>query len=327
MKVSVCMVTYNQERFIAQAIESVVTQETDFDYEVLIGEDCSTDRTREICIAYREKYPQKIRLLLHEQNLGMIGKPNFIKTLDACQGEYIAVLEGDDYWIPPQKLQKQADFLDRHRDYAVCFTGAMITFEDKRSEPAYSPPPEYRKPILTIEDLLRLNAIHTCTVMYRRRLFTGFPDWYYSLNTPDHALNIIHAQQGEVGYIDQATAIYNFHGSGVWSSRDPVDNLLGNVHFYKTINAHLNYKYKSLIQELLARTYQDISANYFARRDMSKARRYALQALKSFPVPALFSRRVLTVCSRAFKSMAYLVLPGQLVRGLARVRRTLPMRE
>ena len=96
VKVSVAMITYNHERFIAQAIESVLMQQTDFAVELVIGEDCSTDKTRAIVCAYGERYPERIRLLLPERNQGMI--PNFVATMNACQGQYIALLEGDDYW-------------------------------------------------------------------------------------------------------------------------------------------------------------------------------------------------------------------------------------
>ena len=96
MKLSVLMITYNHENFIAQAIDSVLRQDVNFGYEIVIGEDCSSDRTRSIVMAYEKKHPEKIRLLLPEQNLGMMG--NFMQTLQACRGEYIAIVEDDDYW-------------------------------------------------------------------------------------------------------------------------------------------------------------------------------------------------------------------------------------
>ena len=105
IKVSVVMLTYNHEKYIAQAIESVLMQETDFHYEIVIGEDCSTDRTREIVIEYQKKYPDKIRTLLHAKNIG--GNANYRQTYSECNGDYIAFLEGDDFWIDRKKLQKQ----------------------------------------------------------------------------------------------------------------------------------------------------------------------------------------------------------------------------
>ena len=108
-KVSVLVLAYNQERYIAQAIQSALDQQTEFAIEIVIGEDCSTDRTRDILKRLAEDNPDLIRLLLREKNLG--GTENFYDTLRQCRGEYVAMLEGDDYWTNPQKLQMQADAL------------------------------------------------------------------------------------------------------------------------------------------------------------------------------------------------------------------------
>ena len=107
---SVCLVTFNHEFFIEKVIESVVNQATSFFFELVIGEDCSTDKTREICEKYEEKYPEIIRLLPSEKNLGL--KENFLRTFKECNGKYIAYLEGDDYWLSIDKLQKQVDILE-----------------------------------------------------------------------------------------------------------------------------------------------------------------------------------------------------------------------
>jgi glycosyltransferase involved in cell wall biosynthesis len=108
MKVSVLMITYNHEKFIAQAIDSILMQQTDFEYEIVVGDDFSKDRTRAILDNYKKKHPSKIKLLFPDRNLGM--HRNFIQTLNSCQGQYVALLEGDDYWTSPYKLQKQVDF-------------------------------------------------------------------------------------------------------------------------------------------------------------------------------------------------------------------------
>ena len=137
MKVSVLVITYNHEKFIAQALDSVLMQETDFIYEIIVGEDCSSDQTRKIVLAYGEKYPDKVRLLLPEQNLGMMY--NFITTYRACRGQYIAILEGDDYWTSDRKLQKQVDFLDSHQDCTACFHNVNVVYEsDSKKKPSVS---------------------------------------------------------------------------------------------------------------------------------------------------------------------------------------------
>jgi len=113
MKVSILIVTYNHEEYVASAINSVLMQDVSFDYEIVIGEDASTDRTREIVLEFQERYPDKIRALLRDaadaesdRAAGVGGKRGFVNGLKACKGQYVALLDGDDYWTDPRKLQK-----------------------------------------------------------------------------------------------------------------------------------------------------------------------------------------------------------------------------
>lgn len=121
-KVSVVILTYNQEKYIAQAIDSIVCQKTNFPFEILIGDDCSTDSTRAICIAYQKKYPDIIQLILQDKNLGVIG--NYTSLLQRCRAPYIAECGGDDYWCDELKLQKHVDFMDKHNDVVVTYHDA-----------------------------------------------------------------------------------------------------------------------------------------------------------------------------------------------------------
>jgi glycosyltransferase involved in cell wall biosynthesis len=118
--VSVCLITYNQEQFISEAIESALMQEADFKYEIVISDDCSTDRTREICETYQQSYPDVIRLLPKTANVGL--KKNFVRALTECQGKYIAYLEGDDKWTSPHKLAKQADVMEHDEGVVLVHT-------------------------------------------------------------------------------------------------------------------------------------------------------------------------------------------------------------
>ena len=123
MKLSVGILTYNQARYVRQCVDSVLTQEVNFDYEIIVGDDASTDGTQEILQEYAARYPQKFVLLLGEKNAGI--SVNYQKVLEACKGKYIALCEGDDYWTDAHKLQKQVDFLETHPDYG--FVGAYNT--------------------------------------------------------------------------------------------------------------------------------------------------------------------------------------------------------
>ena len=127
--VSVHMITYNHEPYIRQAIEGVMMQKTDFEFELVIGEDCSQDKTREICFEYQKKYPDKIRVLWWHENVLKYGG-NGRRVLARCRGEFIAFCEGDDYWIDPFKLQKQVDVMRKYTDVGLCFCGSETFYQE-----------------------------------------------------------------------------------------------------------------------------------------------------------------------------------------------------
>ena len=126
MKLTVAVVTYNHEKYIKQCLDGILMQQTDFDYEVVIGEDSGTDKTLSICEEYAIQYPQ-IKILPKQERLG-IGQ-NWLRVLKACSGDYIAFCEGDDYWINSQKLQKQVEYLDAHPECSMCYTDCDIFYE------------------------------------------------------------------------------------------------------------------------------------------------------------------------------------------------------
>jgi len=118
IKVSACIITYNHEGFIRECLEGAVNQKVNFEYEIVIGEDNSSDSTKQICIEYAEKYPNLIKFFAREKNLGMIG--NWINTIKNCKGKYIALCEGDDYWTDPLKIQKQVEFFEANPYFGLC---------------------------------------------------------------------------------------------------------------------------------------------------------------------------------------------------------------
>lgn len=209
-KVSIVTIAYNQEKYIAQTLESFVTQQTDFDFEIIVADDCSTDETPDIIRQYAEKYPKIMRPILREKNLGV--GPNFKDALRAARGQYLALCEGDDYWTDTRKLQKQADFLDKHKDYELCFHKVTVKFEDSSRPDSVFPDPADKKKF-TLAELLRENFIQTNSVMYRRHDYKDFPthilplDWY---------LHLYHAQFGKIGFLDETMSVYRRHPGGIW---------------------------------------------------------------------------------------------------------------
>ena len=134
--VSIQMLAYNHEKYIKQALDSILMQEVKFTYEIIIGEDCSTDKTRAILLGYKEKYPDKIKLILHGKNVGMHENVEIVRR--NCSGKYCAYCEGDDYWTDPKKLQKQVDFLEENTEYIATTHKMQVVDENSNLQSGYN---------------------------------------------------------------------------------------------------------------------------------------------------------------------------------------------
>jgi len=280
MKVSVLVLAYNQESYVTQAIDSILMQEVAFDYEIVIGEDASTDRTRQVVLGFQKRYPDRIRVLLREavdaerdRAVGLGGKTNFVHSLRACRGHYIALLDGDDYWTDTHKLQKQVDFLDTHPDFAICCHNVTMFYEDGSKEPVNLIPPDYRE-VSTIEDLFFVNFIPTCSAVFRRGLFRELPAWFFTLKLGDWPLHILNARHGKIKYIDEVMGAYRVHQAGVWSSQSPVDRLLELVKMVDYLDDYLNHKYRKQIRSAKANWYHEIAEICYTQHEVALGRTY-----------------------------------------------------
>lgn len=250
VKVSVFTTTYNHKPYIAQAMESVLSQETNFTFEYIVGEDCSTDGTRDIVAAYQRRYPDIVRANLRQHNVGR--RRNFVECFQACQGDYVAILEGDDYWTASHKLQQQADFLDAHPEHAICFHAVARRIGDRVIEPSPQQVKE-RRARYTLDDLLQGNFIATCTVMFRNHLFAAFPDWYTTIPAGDWPLHIFNAMHGDIGYLAEVMAVHRTHEGGVWSYQGVVQRRLQILDMLRTFRDNLPPQYRSQLEHSIAR--------------------------------------------------------------------------
>ena len=273
MKVSVGILTYNQEHFIGQAIEGVLAQKTNFPFEILVGDDCSTDGTREVILQYQKQYPDIVKPVFHSKNLGQNGLHNTIQTLKDVKGEYIAIHDGDDYWIDPLKLQKQVDFLDQNPNFTTCFTNAYIRYDDGSPEEILNPPTQ--KAVITVDDLVGEDEIWfmaTSAVIFRRSCWQ-IPDWFLKSSSGDIPRHIILAKQGPIGYLPDITSVYRKHKGGVSLADNYVDIgfLKNRIEMYEGINGELDFKYDKPLKKNIARYYKmmleakQYQNTYFAR--------------------------------------------------------------
>lgn len=218
--VSACIITYNQELSIEKCIHGALLQEIDFRYEILIGDDASTDRTTPICENYASNFPEKIRLVKRSTNLGMIG--NWVSTIHACNGKYIALCEGDDYWTDPLKLQKQVDFLEANPDYSICFHRVFEKYDGREPELSQLNT-SIKEETYTIEDLALGNFIHTPSVVFRNKLFNKFPEWFNQSPVADYPMHMLNASHGKIKYLPEPMAVYRRHSSSAWSSKPLIE--------------------------------------------------------------------------------------------------------
>ena len=296
-KVTVLVMTYNHAHFIGQALDGALGQRTTFGVEILVSEDCSTDGTREKVVEYQRQHPDRIRLLLSGSNLH--SNAVVARGIRAARGEYLALLDGDDYWISPDKLQKQADFLDRHPRCSSCFHNARVEQEGGTGAP-WNWTPAGQPPISTFGDIWRGNFIATCSVMYRRAALGEIPAWYDPLfPITDWPLHILSAQHGDIGYLDEVLGVYRYHPGGLYSQFDEWEKLDRTRNFYLTMNANLGYRHDALIRGCLSNYFLEWAEEYARRGERSRAWRCFQRYLGGRPFNEhVTARRVLALVAR-----------------------------
>ena len=239
-KVSVFMMTYNHEHYIKQAIESILCQKTSFDFDIVIGEDCSTDNTREIVKTIALQYPGKFKLILHERNIGP--HANQLSVFNACKGTYIAMCEGDDYWTDPLKLQKQVDFLEANPDFTFTFHDTMI-LNQKTGEKRERVGKRTIDTIVNLNSVIIQNNIPTASIVFRNILdFNSLPDWVSKISKGDYGLCVLLAEKGPGKYLPDVMSVYRVHEGGVWSSNGFEFTHSADFQFYKYLLEYFNDK-------------------------------------------------------------------------------------
>ncbi len=236
--VSVCVQTYQHAKYIKECLDSILMQETNFNFEILLGEDESTDGTREICIEYAQKYPEKIRLFLHKREnvIYISGQPtgrfNVLYNLKETQGKYIALCEGDDYWTDPLKLQKQVDFLKSNNDYKLCFHRSYLL---KGDEKEIFKIPENKSSFKIVDLINNNNFIATCSVVFKKPDNFQIPEWFFNLPFADIALYYLIVQEDKMYCLPEFMSFYRIHENGLWSGSSELNNLRRYVKFFNQL--------------------------------------------------------------------------------------------
>ena len=287
--VTIASTTFNMEAFIAEALDSWLAQKTSFPFDIVISDDGSTDGTCDVVRRYMEKYPN-IRLI----STGHIGKmPNFIRSLKESKGKYVALCDGDDYWIDQNKLQKQFDFMESHLEFSECFTNSYVldTVTGKKKIAKTQLWDE-----ATTEGLLKhrdndnvqMSPGHTSTFFYRNQFLQDYPKWMYGDVMTDFPLYMLLSRYGKAKFINDITSVYRHRPEGVSSKNFSFEKgIRRRIYVYKNVNRDFHYKFRGIINPIIADYYFSLGKRLFKTGNKTKGLLSAVQAF--FYHPSVFN--------------------------------------
>jgi glycosyltransferase involved in cell wall biosynthesis len=245
-KVSVMIIAYNHERYIGQALDGILMQERDFDIEINVIDDASTDRTQQVVLEYQRRHPDIIHCFFGETNLGRIATQlNTYRGFQTLRGQYFALLEGDDYWTDPKKLATQVAFLDGHPQYVACGHDTLKVYEDG------SKPPEHFLPFkafgrrrATINDLIGLAGVfHLSSLVYRNVFGTVPPLCFSDPYSCEATVNMVYGQYGDIRHLPGYMSVYRAHGTGVFSGQSVERMWLFHLHGFRRFALYMGHRY------------------------------------------------------------------------------------
>lgn len=312
--VSIVCLTYNEEDFVGDTLDSFLAQETNFSFEVLVYDDASQDKTPSILREYAQKYPGIFKLTLYSENnfkkgLGFLGLREGFRN---AKGKYIAYCEGDDYWCDNKKLQKQVDFLESHPEFEVCAHETMI--RDDNNEKENGVLFSSKKVNLFIDrtkrqkydfyDTLTGNIFHVSSMMFRKFTF-NWPPWIGQIRAMDMVCFMLLAEKGDIYVMKDVMSVYRYNQKSVTSSNAEFQNAISfnnvSIEILEKMNGYWNGRHFNSIKKILAGYYTNNMFCYLSKglRDYSKAKIMARTALM-YDLPSFIKYFVIESC-RKFK--------------------------
>ena len=278
MKLSICMITYNHESFIEKAIESIMEQKTDFDFELIIGEDYSKDNTRKIIQEYCDKYPN-IKLIDRGKNVGSTF--NFIDTLDRATGEYVAMMDGDDYMLPG-KLQKQVDFLDSNKD-VVMVAHQMNLLDEKTNLKTKIQDAPFIKERYSIEDFISKGTLFiNSSKMFRR---SSWPNYLYNYKInyiADYYVSTHIIANDFAAYIPEVLGVYRIHSGGLMQNMKGKETFEDINSIQLSVHDIFKGKYDYLFKQLSAYGKLMYGIDELKKRNIPLGRKMLISSIKEY---------------------------------------------
>ncbi len=260
--VSVCIQTFQHALYIEQCLQSVLSQQTTFPFEIILGEDESTDGTREICQRLKNDFPDKINLFLRKEKDKIwidgekTGRYNFIHNLKAAKGKYIALLDGDDYWIDQSKLQKQVEFLEKNPSHTVCFCNFKMLKNRKFSTVFYMRLRRKNYLIGTIPHM------HTGSVVFRNPGFEIIPEHLWQTFFLDFPLYMYVTGTGKIRRMSKHMAVYRLHDKGIWTGKSKELKCQRAIKVYKLMLPYYTGGAKKLLYKKLEKDIKYLLSSY-----------------------------------------------------------------
>lgn len=279
-RLNVLVATYNQELYIRTALESVFAQETSFPFDVTVADDASTDGTRAIVDEFAARYPGRVRTIYAERNIKDFGVKTFCRALESCHAEYIAMLDGDDAWGDPCKLQRQVELLDARPECMLCFHACTMTYEESPGDEWTVRPPSGSES-LTTDDFLRDAMVQMSTIVMRASLAQELvrhpgliTDWFIAVTA---------SRFGPVAYIDVPMSIYRQHSSSVFGAADRAYQWAVFVEQYEHLKEILEPAYTERLEEGLCVRALLAAREYERSGDLHKAAKFLSRAASAKP--------------------------------------------
>jgi len=259
-RITILLITYNHSKHLEKSVESILCQQLDEPFEVVVADDGSTDATIAILKRYAKQNSHiEFKFLHSSENIGITG--NYQRAFSACRGEYVAVMEGDDYWASPYKLAKQRDFLDEHWECDLCSVNYFV-YEEDRCQFTPRVPIGTGHIVLAARDLIADNLVgNFSTCMYRRKALDLLPHELFEITSYDWIINICVARNGLIGFLQEPMSVYRIHGDGAWNLLSHDQKLKAQLELIPAYDALTNEVFHAEFEVLAFRLKGEISKN------------------------------------------------------------------
>ncbi len=301
--ISIYCATYNHEKYIRDALDGFLIQQTDFPFEILLHDDASTDGTADIVREYEKNYPHIIKPIYQTVNQYSQGNRPISFTFPQSKGEYIALCEGDDYWIDALKLQKQIEFLNKNNEF-VMYSHQVNIIDNTENCRIYSPYYPYPNTVNTFEDILFNHFIPTLSLVFRKKcLPEKCLDFFKKIRSGDIAIELIVSSQGLCYYDKTIMGCYRHHDGGITKSNISTEDFKKfNYELYENIAKHLDGRYDQLIKKRLAWVDYNIGRRYLTDKKYLLSWRFFYRAVTKdfFIFPRVLRRKSYILIRRIF---------------------------